>query len=329
MSRRIRTLKPEWLDDEKLARASRDARLLSAALLLLADDYGNGRAAPVWITMQVYGYEMETSGDPREIIASVSRALRELVEIGYLRLYIVGDQHYFGVVNWAKHQKVDHPGPPRVPGPDAGKPASPEALREPVAKASREPREPLAPDQYQDQEGIRTGTPLARAREEQGAGHLPGLDPLDADPRPVARGVDAARTAAGLAPSFPGGTVGMADQRRIGEAWARIVAGAAHHGVSVEEFCRRSFGAFLERSPGRGVAVWLTDPCAPLDDAAGQEPPAAPKSDLVLAYERARDAVDHGRARGYGPEKMRELEDIERAARKAKNTRQPKGVTAT
>jgi hypothetical protein len=45
MSRRIRSIKPEWLDDEKIAGASDEARVLSVALILMSDDYGRGRAA--------------------------------------------------------------------------------------------------------------------------------------------------------------------------------------------------------------------------------------------------------------------------------------------
>lgn len=131
MSGRIRTLKPEWLDDEKLAAASREARLLSVALILISDDWGNGRAHTLLLAARVYPY-----GDPRESLASIEQGLAELGAIGFVQLYKVAGQQYFHVRNWSKHQKVDHPGKPRVPKPD-------DPSAEPL---SRESRESLAPD---------------------------------------------------------------------------------------------------------------------------------------------------------------------------------------
>jgi hypothetical protein len=108
VSGRIRSLKPEWLEDELLALASVEARLLSVALLLLADDYGNGRANAVLLTGRVF---------PGKLPEVVEKALGELVSLRYLSLYEVDGQRYFTIRNWSKHQKVDKPGKPRVPGP--------------------------------------------------------------------------------------------------------------------------------------------------------------------------------------------------------------------
>lgn len=114
MSGRIRTIKPEWLEDEKLAMASSDARVLSIAILLLADDYGNGRANEVQLCGTVFpGVIRDNPRDARETLA---KALEELARLSFVVLYEVDGQHYFHVRNWEKHQRVDHPGKPRVPG---------------------------------------------------------------------------------------------------------------------------------------------------------------------------------------------------------------------
>lgn len=140
---RIRTIKPEWLDDERLVLASPEARVLSVALILLADDYGNGRANRMILSARVF----PGSRDPRETLAN---ALDSLETAGFVDLYEVDGQSYFAIRNWTKHQKVDHPGKPQVPG----KPA--------VYVPSRESRETLAkvPESLaldQDQEGTRKG----------------------------------------------------------------------------------------------------------------------------------------------------------------------------
>jgi len=133
MAGRIRTLKPEWLEDEKLGSAGDAARVLSAGLVLLADDYGNGRASAAFIAAHVWTCDMER--EPRETLAKASRALRDLTEMGFLTVYEVRGERYFSIRNWEKHQRVDKPGKPRVPG-----------IPEGFANVSRESRECPAPD---------------------------------------------------------------------------------------------------------------------------------------------------------------------------------------
>lgn len=108
MNGRIRTIKPEWLDDELLSACSGDARTLSVALMLLADDYGNGRAGEAYLAGRAF---------PGKIPETLRSALEELVAIRYVGLYTVEGQRYFALRNWAKHQRVDKPGKPRVSGP--------------------------------------------------------------------------------------------------------------------------------------------------------------------------------------------------------------------
>lgn len=135
MAGRIRTLKPEWLENERLAAAGSDARVLSIALVLLADDHGNGRASIGYLAGQVW--HAESSRDPREV---AEKALEALARIGYVALHCVEGQAYYSLPGWRRHQRVDKPGKPRVPGPD-----TPGASR-----VSRESRGDLAPDHDHD-----------------------------------------------------------------------------------------------------------------------------------------------------------------------------------
>lgn len=127
---RIRTIKPEWLDDQKLSTCTPMARVLSVALILLADDYGNGRADPSYLRGLVF---RNSRGK------SVIGAIRELVECGYIVIYAANGDDYYHISNWSRHQLVKNPSKPRVPKPDCGRISveSPEIL-------------PLDPDPDQD-----------------------------------------------------------------------------------------------------------------------------------------------------------------------------------
>lgn len=127
MPGRIRSLKPEILEDEKTASLSADAFRLFVASLLLADDHGNLRIAPKQLEGAVFW--AQASGVP------VADLVHSLADCGLWTVYTVRGQAYAHVTNWTKHQKVDHPGKPRVPGPSEG-----------LATVSRDIRELLAPD---------------------------------------------------------------------------------------------------------------------------------------------------------------------------------------
>jgi hypothetical protein len=140
MSGRIRSIKPEWLEDERLCFASVPARMLSVALMLLADDFGRGRAFPRWVQGQVFPGESDAK--------MAERYLKELSDLQFIILYQVDGQSYFAIRNWDKHQKVDHPGKPRVPAPLDNPPETLAKVPETLARDS----EVLAPDQDQDQD---------------------------------------------------------------------------------------------------------------------------------------------------------------------------------
>lgn len=103
---RIRTLKPEILEDENTAGLSDRAWRLFTSMILLADDYGNLRADTRWLAGQVFW-----AHDVRDVTEWVD----ELADHGLLKVFAVRGQRYAAVTNWDKHQKIDKPGKPRVP----------------------------------------------------------------------------------------------------------------------------------------------------------------------------------------------------------------------
>lgn len=110
MAGRIRTIKPELLEDEKTASLTNSQWRLFVSLILLADDYGNFRAASSFIDGTVY-WAWEGSRQPER----TARELDDLAKVGLIHLYEVNGQRYGHLNGWEKHQKVIKPGKPRVP----------------------------------------------------------------------------------------------------------------------------------------------------------------------------------------------------------------------
>lgn len=118
---RIRSIKPEFWDDRKLAkRTSRDARLLYIALWNLADEHGRVNGDPQWIKGQVFPYE-----DDLDAIA-VEKLLAELEaeDIGAVVAYEADGDPYLYLPKLAKHQRLEPekvasrlPAPPAEPCP--------------------------------------------------------------------------------------------------------------------------------------------------------------------------------------------------------------------
>jgi len=123
---RIRTIKPELLEDERVAALSSHAFRLFIGCILLADDYGNLRAAPGRLAGQVFWRLLERQS---VAVADVEGALAELVtegpkdpktgqpKPGLLVLYEVRGQIYAHIAGWEKHQRVDRPGAEHAPPP--------------------------------------------------------------------------------------------------------------------------------------------------------------------------------------------------------------------
>src|SRR5258708_283440 len=109
---RIRTIKPEITTSESMGKVSREARLLFLLLFTIVDDVGRTRAASRMLASLLYPYDTADPGLP----ALVDRWLTELASENCVRLYEVDGAHYLEIVNWLKHQKIDHPSKSKLPG---------------------------------------------------------------------------------------------------------------------------------------------------------------------------------------------------------------------
>ena len=94
---RIRTVKPGFFTDEKLAGCSPHARLLAIGLLQLADVEGRILDVP----MQIHAHCF-----PWEAMVKVSALLGELEVIGYVIRYENGGKRYLCVPGFKTHQRL-------------------------------------------------------------------------------------------------------------------------------------------------------------------------------------------------------------------------------
>jgi hypothetical protein len=106
---RIRTIKPEFFDDEKLATCSRDARLTFVGILSQSDDYGVSKGAPAWLRARIFPYDDDVTNT--EMCAWID----ELERIGVVRRFSTDGETFIAVRNWSRHQKVERPSATRNP----------------------------------------------------------------------------------------------------------------------------------------------------------------------------------------------------------------------
>jgi hypothetical protein len=104
---RIRTIKPEFTQDEELSSLPAETHLLAAGLLCFSDDEGYFRANPALVKAAVYPL--------RETSESIPSMLADLARIGFIRLGTAEDgKHYGQVVKFNEHQRVNRPSPSKI-----------------------------------------------------------------------------------------------------------------------------------------------------------------------------------------------------------------------
>ena len=114
MAGRIRSIKPELLEDAKAAKLTDSAWRLFVSGLLLADDFGVLRAEPGQLIGAVFWSASDHGRDVK-----IGKLIEELVVSKLWITYSVDDQAYAFYTGWHKHQKVDRPNETRrLPTPD-------------------------------------------------------------------------------------------------------------------------------------------------------------------------------------------------------------------
>lgn len=105
---RIRTIKPEFWQDERLATLPRDVRLMFIGLWNIADDAGRLRGSPLFIRAQVFPYDLDV--DVQGGLAALERA-------GRIQCYSVDGESYIWICKFSEHQKIDRPKLSNLPAP--------------------------------------------------------------------------------------------------------------------------------------------------------------------------------------------------------------------
>ncbi len=100
---KIRSIKPEFFISEQVATCSRDARLLFIGLWVFADDAGVHPASPHTLRLEVF------PGDNDMTTERTAEYIKELITNKLVAEYEVGDERYWKIINFEKHQKINRP----------------------------------------------------------------------------------------------------------------------------------------------------------------------------------------------------------------------------
>lgn len=122
----IRSLKPDFWDDEPLARLGSDARLIFQALWNLADDYGR----LVDDVGRIFRFVFAAEGPmPHIDRRGVHAELDRIAGLGKIVRYSADGRRYIAVARFDKHQKPRRRFPSQIPEPPAALLAKAEKLR--------------------------------------------------------------------------------------------------------------------------------------------------------------------------------------------------------
>jgi hypothetical protein len=142
---RIRTIKPEFWQDEKLSVLRPVDRLVFLGLISMADDAGRLPDSLKHIDGFVFPNTEESSRESIETLETLKRVLRYEASNG---------QACIQIVNWHKHQKVDNPAKYTLPAPNPKQWAKVRSSRE-----SREVQATVSESPIDSRSGSRSGSP--------------------------------------------------------------------------------------------------------------------------------------------------------------------------
>ncbi|HBB18403.1 MAG TPA: hypothetical protein DCZ97_15910 [Syntrophus sp. (in: bacteria)] len=150
---RTRMIKPEFWDDEKLAKVSRDARLLFVGLWSNSDDYGVVKGHPAWLKNRIFPYDEI----PLEIFDGW---LAELAAIRVIIPFLHNGERYYHIRNFSRHQTINrpsgtrNPAPPETPSDDPGVPKDPDRSQGAAQTDSLSPQGALMQGSDIEKEGM-------------------------------------------------------------------------------------------------------------------------------------------------------------------------------
>jgi hypothetical protein len=106
---RIRTIKPDFWDDKKVASLDMPARLLFIGMWNFADDYGTIEADPSWIKTRIF------PRDEKLRTSDVQSWLDALVKARMIEPFQYNDEAFYNIRTFKSHQRIDKPSKPSIP----------------------------------------------------------------------------------------------------------------------------------------------------------------------------------------------------------------------
>lgn len=106
---RIRTVKPEFWDDEKMARLSLQSNLLFIGMWNFCDDTGVIRSGVSWIKSKVFPHREDLR------VQDVTIWIQELENARLVVPFQFNDEGYYLIRTFSVHQRIDKPQPSKIP----------------------------------------------------------------------------------------------------------------------------------------------------------------------------------------------------------------------
>lgn len=99
---RIRTIKPKFWDDLKIAKLSRDARLIFIGTWNFADDNGVIIGDQAWLKSKILPFDTLTAG-------TFDKWLKELESLGMLTRITYREETFYHIASFTHHQVINRP----------------------------------------------------------------------------------------------------------------------------------------------------------------------------------------------------------------------------
>src|SRR5215210_8096191 len=97
---RIRTIKPKFWDDLKVAKLTRDARLTYIGMWNFSDDLGVIISDPAWLKSKIFPFDQIQIGQ-------FEKWITELVQHGFISLFSSVYGEFYYLPNLTKHQVIN------------------------------------------------------------------------------------------------------------------------------------------------------------------------------------------------------------------------------
>ncbi len=106
---RIRTIKPDFYDDEKMGQLTIQANFLYIGMWVFSDDEGVIKRSANWIKSQIFPHREELR------LSDVKGWIKELEESRRIIPFEYSEESYYLIRNLKSNQRIDKPHPSKIP----------------------------------------------------------------------------------------------------------------------------------------------------------------------------------------------------------------------